>query len=96
VPVQLPLLSLLFLTLSPISNFSGLLITNHEIPHFLLLTKAKERIRELERELESLQKKLGEQEDKSNKMYLHMYAKEAEAGPSTSKVRIRRILEEFD
>lgn len=48
--------------------------------------KAKERIRELERELESLQQKLGEQEDKSNKMYLHMYSKEQEAGPSTSKV----------
>lgn len=49
--------------------------------------KAKERIRELERALESLQAKLGEQEDKSNKLYLHMYAKDQEAGPSTSKVR---------
>lgn len=49
--------------------------------------KAKERIRELERELEALQQKLCSQEDKSNKMYLHMYAKEQEAGPSTSKVR---------
>ncbi|CAH1708211.1 unnamed protein product [Chironomus riparius] len=47
--------------------------------------QAKERIRELERELELLQQKFTEQEDKSNKMYLHMYAKDQEqAGPSTS------------
>jgi len=63
-----------------------------DIPQTLLINsaccyaKAKERIRELERLLESLQKKLGESEDKSNKMYLHMYAKEQEAGPSTSAV----------
>lgn len=54
--------------------------------HSLLLLKAKERIRELEKELESLQQKLHEQEDKSNKMYLHMYKKDCEAGPSTSRV----------
>lgn len=48
--------------------------------------KAKERIRELEKELESLQQKLNEQEDKSNKMYLHMYKKDCAAGPSTSRV----------
>lgn len=48
--------------------------------------KAKERIRELERSLESLQQKLGEQEDKSNKLYLHMYSKEQEAGPSQVSV----------
>lgn len=49
--------------------------------------QAKERIRELEKELESLQSKLAEQEDKSNKMYLHMYSKESDsAGPSTSRV----------
>lgn len=52
----------------------------------MLLLKAKERIRELEKELESLQQKLNEQEDKSNKMYLHMYKKDCEAGPSTSRV----------
>lgn len=47
--------------------------------------QAKERIRELERELEILQQKLAEQEDKSNKLYLHMYSKDQEqAGPSTS------------
>lgn len=40
---------------------------------------AKERIRELERQLEALQLKLEEQEDKSNKMYLHMYSKGQEA-----------------
>lgn len=40
----------------------------------------------MERELELLQQKFTEQEDKSNKMYLHMYAKDQEqAGPSTSK-----------
>ncbi|XP_059618837.1 protein quick-to-court isoform X2 [Phlebotomus argentipes] len=41
--------------------------------------QAKERIRELEKELEVLQAKLREQEDKQNKMYLHMYAKGQEA-----------------
>lgn len=70
--------------------------------NFLILTaikngsiKAKERIRELERNLESLQQKLGDQEDKSNKMYLHMYSKEQEGGPSTSTVSFEDILEEF-
>lgn len=46
-------------------------------------TKAKERIRELERELEALQQKLLDQEDKSNKVYLHMYGQEHD-GASTS------------
>lgn len=41
--------------------------------------QAKERIRELERQLEELQVKLQEQEDKQNKMYLHMFAKGQEA-----------------
>lgn len=41
--------------------------------------QAKERIRELERQLEDLQQKLQEQEDKQNKMYLHMFAKGQEA-----------------
>ncbi|GAB0086802.1 uncharacterized protein DMENIID0001_009850 [Sergentomyia squamirostris] len=41
--------------------------------------QAKERIRELEKELDALQLKLREQEDKQNKMYLHMYAKGQEA-----------------
>lgn len=54
----------------------------------LCCLKAKERIRELERELEALQAKLSVSEDKSNKLYLHMYEKEQEAGPSTSKVRM--------
>jgi hypothetical protein len=45
--------------------------------------KAKERIRELERQLEALQQKLVDQEDKSNKVYLHMYAKDND-GASTS------------
>ncbi|XP_028898105.1 protein quick-to-court isoform X2 [Zeugodacus cucurbitae] len=40
---------------------------------------AKERIRELERQLEDLQRKLAEHEDKQNKMYLHMYQKGQEA-----------------
>lgn len=52
----------------------------------MLHYKAKERIRELERQLESLQQKLGMQEDKTNKMYLHMYSQDQEAGPSTSRV----------
>lgn len=53
--------------------------------------QAKERIRELERELEVLQAKLTEEEDKSNKMYLHMYSKEQEqvAGPSTAHPPVR-------
>jgi hypothetical protein len=39
----------------------------------------------LEQQLEVLQQKLTETEDKSNKMYLHMYSKEQDqAGPSTS------------
>lgn len=41
--------------------------------------QAKERIRELERQLEDLQQKLQEQEDKQNKMYLHMFSKGQEA-----------------
>uniref|UniRef100_A0AAG5DRB2 GRIP domain-containing protein n=1 Tax=Anopheles atroparvus TaxID=41427 RepID=A0AAG5DRB2_ANOAO len=41
--------------------------------------QAKERIRELEKQLETLQAQLAEQEDKANKMYLHMYAKGQEA-----------------
>lgn len=45
--------------------------------------KAKERIRELERQLEALQQKLLDQEDKSNKVYLHMYKQEND-GASTS------------
>jgi hypothetical protein len=36
--------------------------------------------------LEALQQKLGDQEDKSNKMYLHMYSKEQDASGSTSRV----------
>ncbi|KAJ6647030.1 Serine/threonine-protein kinase grp, partial [Pseudolycoriella hygida] len=43
--------------------------------------QAKEKIRELEKHLEDLQKKLQEQEDKQNKMYLHMYTKGQEAAP---------------
>lgn len=41
--------------------------------------QAKERIRELEKQLEELHLQLQEQEDKANKMYLHMYAKGQEA-----------------
>ncbi|XP_035780044.1 uncharacterized protein LOC118460114 isoform X2 [Anopheles albimanus] len=41
--------------------------------------QAKERIRELEKQLETLQAQLQEQEDKANKMYLHMYSKGQEA-----------------
>ncbi|XP_061511621.1 protein quick-to-court isoform X1 [Anopheles gambiae] len=41
--------------------------------------QAKERIRELEKQLEKLQTQLQEQEDKANKMYLHMYTKGQEA-----------------
>ncbi|XP_053677012.1 protein quick-to-court [Anopheles nili] len=40
--------------------------------------QAKERIRELEKQLEKLQAQLQEQEDKANKMYLHMYTKDQE------------------
>ncbi|XP_053961053.1 protein quick-to-court isoform X1 [Anastrepha ludens] len=40
---------------------------------------AKERIRELEKQLEDLQRKLAEHEEKQNKMYLHMYQKGQEA-----------------
>ena len=40
---------------------------------------AKERIRELEKQLEDLQRKLAEHEDKQNKMYLHMYQQGQEA-----------------
>ncbi|XP_050077144.1 protein quick-to-court isoform X2 [Anopheles maculipalpis] len=41
--------------------------------------QAKERIRDLEKQLEKLQAQLQEQEDKANKMYLHMYTKGQEA-----------------
>jgi hypothetical protein len=46
----------------------------------------------LEQQLEALQAKLSTNEDKSNKMYLHMYAKEQEqAGPSTSASTPARV-----
>lgn len=45
----------------------------------VLLGQAKERIRELEKQLEMLQQQLLEHEDKANKMYLHMYTKGQEA-----------------
>lgn len=41
--------------------------------------QAKERIRELEKQLEELHAQLQNQESKANKMYLHMYAKGQEA-----------------
>jgi hypothetical protein len=43
----------------------------------------------LEKQLENLQKQLGEQEDKANKMYLQMYIKgqEAERIEHAEKVR---------
>lgn len=41
--------------------------------------QAKERIRELESQLEDLQHKLQEQENKQNKTYLHMFQKGQEA-----------------
>ncbi|EDW25356.1 GL26551 [Drosophila persimilis] len=41
--------------------------------------QAKQRIRELEKQLEDLQRKLVEHEDKQNKMYLHMYQQGQEA-----------------
>ncbi|XP_055635773.1 protein quick-to-court isoform X2 [Toxorhynchites rutilus septentrionalis] len=41
--------------------------------------QAKERIRELEKQLEELHSQLQEQEHKANKMYLHMYSKGQEA-----------------
>ncbi|XP_037927443.1 uncharacterized protein LOC119661985 isoform X2 [Teleopsis dalmanni] len=40
---------------------------------------AKERIRELEKQVDDLQRKLAEQEEKQNKMYLHMYQQGQEA-----------------
>lgn len=40
---------------------------------------AKERIRELEKQLEDLQRKLAEHEEKQKQMYLHMYQKGQEA-----------------
>lgn len=55
--------------------------------------QAKEKIRELEKQLEDLQKKLQEQEDKQNKMYLHMYTKgqESERISHADKVTIKSI-----
>lgn len=41
--------------------------------------QAKERIRELEKQLEDLQRRLQEHEEKQKKMYLHMYTKGQEA-----------------
>lgn len=41
--------------------------------------QAKQRIRELEKQLEDLQRKLIEHEEKQNKMYLHMYQQGQEA-----------------
>lgn len=55
--------------------------------------QAKERIRELERQLEELQLKLQEQESTQNKMYLHMFAKgqEAERIQQADKVNAIKI-----
>lgn len=52
--------------------------------------QAKERIRELEKQLEDLQKKLQEQEDKQNKMYLHMYTKGQESERISHADKVRR------
>lgn len=53
--------------------------------------QAKERIRELERELEMLQQKLTEEEDKSNKMYLHMYAKDQDQAETSLKAASQAV-----
>jgi hypothetical protein len=53
--------------------------------------QAKERIRELERQLELLQKQLEEQEDKANKMYLHMYTKGQEAERIQQREKVLEI-----
>lgn len=54
--------------------------------------QAKERIRELEKQLEDLQQKLQEQEDKQNKMYLHMFAKGQEAERINHADKVHNLL----
>lgn len=59
---------------------------------FVFACQAKERIIELEKQLEELQHKLDEQEDKQNKMYLHMYTKDQATDTlSTSEKVIARL-----
>lgn len=50
---------------------------------------AKQRIRELEKQLEDLQRKLIEHEEKQNKMYLHMYQQGQEAERITRADQVR-------
>lgn len=70
--------------------------------------QARERIRELEKELERLQSQLNMQEDKSNKMYLHMFAKENATElnsnipnvtdivqPSTSRISVPELMQQL-
>lgn len=56
--------------------------------------QARERIRELEKQLETLQKQLDQTEDKSNKMYLHMYSQgqESERLQHGLQVRILQVI----
>lgn len=53
---------------------------------------AKQRIRELEKQLEDLQRKLVEHEEKQNKMYLHMYQQGQEAERISRADQVQWIL----
>lgn len=53
--------------------------------------QARERIRELEKQLETLQKQLDQTEDKSNKMYLHMFSKGQEGERLQHGIQVRNL-----
>lgn len=57
---------------------------------------AKERIRELEKQLEELQRRLAEHEEKQKQMYLHMYQKGQEAERIARADQVRTIFGIFN
>lgn len=56
-----------------------------------MFLQAKEKIRDLEKNLDELQKKLQDQEDKTNKMYLHMYTEGQSAERIFHANEVRKI-----
>lgn len=53
--------------------------------------QAKERIRDLEKQLEEVSKQLAEQEEKQQKMYLQMYSKDKEQIQATTSTHVSNI-----
>lgn len=59
----------------------------------LYIFQAKEKIRELEKQLDALHEQLQGQENKTNKMYLEMYVKDQEAEKIKNTVNMSESLQ---